>query len=61
MIHFTYDKFCDAAYIRIKDSQVFKTDVVIPGQIIVDKDKYGDTVGVEIIGLKGLIEEAEKK
>lgn len=61
MTNFTYDKDSDAAYIRLKDTRIVKTDVVIPGQIMVDKDKYGDTVGVEIIGLKALIKQAKEK
>lgn len=47
----SYDPQADACYIQISKESVASTEIKRDG-IIVDKDNHGNTVWVEIIGIK---------
>jgi uncharacterized protein YuzE len=60
----TYQKFGDLLYIKAKKAKIFKT-VPISEDIVVDVDKKGGIVGIEILFVskhvpKKLIDSAEK-
>lgn len=44
----TYDKIADAVYIYFKKAKIFKT-VKMNGGVLVDTDKNGKTIGIEIL------------
>ena len=44
----TYDKQADAMYIYFKKGRVQKT-VMVSGDFIVDQDKHGEVLGLEIL------------
>ena len=46
-----YDEQTDALYLRLDDSPIIESDEVQPG-IVLDFDKHGQVVGVEILRLK---------
>lgn len=47
----SYDPQADACYIQISKESVFDTEIKENG-IIVDKDAHGNTIWIEIIGIK---------
>ena len=48
---FSYDKVTDTLYIKLKDDRIVESEEIEEG-IIVDYNKKGEIVGIEIIGVK---------
>ncbi len=47
------DKFLDVAYVQLKKGSVSRTIEIKPG-ILVDIDKNGEVIGIEVLSLKKL-------
>ncbi len=54
------DKASDALYFRLDESPVVESEEVKPG-VILDYNAAGQTVGIEILGIKGRIPLEELK
>jgi uncharacterized protein YuzE len=46
------DRESDALYFRLCEEQIEESEEIAPG-IILDYDKAGNVVGIEILGIKG--------
>ena len=56
----TYDKIADAMYIYLNKTKVFKT-VKITDRILVDVDKKGKVLGIEILDASHQIERMKRR
>lgn len=56
----TYDKLADAMYIYFHKGKVFKT-VEMKDSVIVDLDKKGNVVGIEVLGISSQVSEKQIK
>jgi len=56
----TYDKLADAMYIYFHTGKVFKT-VEMKDSVIVDLDKKGNLIGIEVLGISSQISEKQIK
>ncbi|OGO33127.1 MAG: hypothetical protein A2Z29_05070 [Chloroflexi bacterium RBG_16_56_11] len=56
----TVDEVNDALYFRLDESLVVESEEVQPG-IILDYDERGQTIGIEILGIKKRIPAGELK
>lgn len=56
----TYDKLADAMYIYFSTGKVFKT-VEMEDSVIVDLDKKGNLVGIEVLGISSQVSEKQIK
>jgi uncharacterized protein YuzE len=54
----SYDAEANSAYLKVKDGQVDRTEVVIEGKLMADVDANGELVGIEVIFGSGVVEEA---
>jgi uncharacterized protein YuzE len=54
----THDKIADAVYVYLKKGEISRT-VKLSGSILVDVNKKGEAIGVEILNASGYI--ASKK
>ncbi|MFP4548179.1 MAG: DUF2283 domain-containing protein [Fidelibacterota bacterium] len=52
------DKENDALYFRIDENSIIESEEVRPG-VILDFDKNGNVVGIELLGIKKIIPEEE--
>lgn len=53
-----YDKIADAMYVYLKKGKIFKT-VKMKDRLIVDVDKEGKIIGLEILGVSSQIPKKE--
>jgi uncharacterized protein YuzE len=51
MTKIEYDKTSDAAYIRLRDTQIFESEELAPG-VVADFDDNDALVGLEILSIK---------
>ena len=54
------DEASDALYFRLDESQIVDSEEIQPG-VILDYDSDGQTVGIEILGIKARIPREELK
>lgn len=47
----TYDPEADAAYLRVGDGQIARTEEVVPG-IVIDFAEGGGVVGIELLDVR---------
>ena len=55
-----YDKLADAIYIYLKKGKVFKT-VKMKDRLVVDTDKDGKIIGLEILGVSSQVPKGQLK
>jgi uncharacterized protein YuzE len=55
-----YDKTADAVYIHMKKGKIFKT-IKMKDRLIVDTDKEGKIIGLEILGVSMQIPKRQLK
>lgn len=53
-----YDKIADAMYVYLKKGRIFKT-IKMKDRLIVDVDKAGKIIGLEILGVSSQIPKKE--
>jgi uncharacterized protein YuzE len=44
-----YDNEAKAGYLRLNEGEVAKTVVLVDGKVMLDKDKDGNLLGIEIL------------
>lgn len=55
-----YDKIADAIYIYLKEGKIFKT-IKMKDRLIVDTDKEGKIIGLEILGASSQVPKNQLK